>query len=350
MEAQVIPAKKAPKRWKKRLKRAIVWLVILALLGGGAVLGVGLLKQEYTVSYDGYTAAVGSISNALSFSGSMSLINSASYTAASDATVREVYFQPGDAVLKGDRLMRLSSGEKVEAEFDGTVNTLSVSAGDSVSSGDALLQIADFAHMQVSIRVDEYDISSVSVGQPCTVTATATEKTFTSQIAAINYISSSTGSVAYYTATAYVDVEAGAGVYPGMQATVTLPQEEAKDVVVLKMDALSFDKNNSAFVYMYDAAGALQPQYVEGGISNGNYVEIKSGLQSGDTAYVEAASATASGGISGMLSGLFGSTRVNAPTGGSRSNYTNGGNGNSTNFSGGTMPNFSGGGRGGTAQ
>ena len=38
--------------------------------------------------------------------------------------------------------------------------------------------------------------------------------------------------MAYYTATA--NVEVSEGVYPGMQVTVTIPQEEASDVVVLR--------------------------------------------------------------------------------------------------------------------
>jgi multidrug efflux pump subunit AcrA (membrane-fusion protein) len=107
------------------------------------------------------------------------------------------------------------------------VNQVSVKAGDEVNPGDTLVQIADFAHMQVSFRVDEYDIGDVTVGENCRVTATASEKTFESTVDTINYISSSTGNVAYYTATA--NILADGGVYPGMQVTVTVPQEEAAD-------------------------------------------------------------------------------------------------------------------------
>ena len=187
----------------------------------------------------------------------------------------------------------------------------------------------------------EYDIADVSVGQRCTVTATATEQTFESEIASINYISASGGSVAYYSAVAYVTV--GEGIYPGMQATVTIPQEEAENVVILKMDALSFDEANSAYVYMYNAEGVLEKVPVEVGVSNGNYVEIKSGLKDGDEVYVETEIETASGGLGGLMSGLFGTQQMTPPAG------MGGGFGEMdfSSFDPGNMPSMPGGGSGG---
>ena len=277
------------------------------------VVWLGMLKQEYTVTYDAYTASIGSISNALSFSGNLGLVNSADYTASASTTVRAVYVAVGDNVQKGDKLLRLANGTTISAEFDGRVNTLSVEEGDEVKSGDALIQVADFTHMQVIFRIDEYDIADVSIGQACTVTATATERSFDSKIASIDYISSG-GSVAYYSAVAYVDV--GEGIYPGMQVTLSIPQEEARDVVVLKMDALSFDETNSAYVWMYNDEGMLERVDLEVGVSNGNYVEIVSGLSEGDVVYVEAETTTEDSGLGGLLSGLFGSQQMNPVSGG----------------------------------
>lgn len=299
-------------RRRRRIVRKIVTLiVVLAILAGVGWYGYGMLKQEYSVTYDGYTASIGSISNSLSFSGSLQLIDSASYTSGASTTVRKVYVEAGQDVSEGDNLVRLSNGDSFKAEFDGRVNSLSVNEGDEVTGGDALVQVADFTHMKVSFRVDEYDIADVAVGQACSVTVTATEQKFESEIASIDYISTAGGSVAYYTAVAYVDVDEG--VYPGMQTTVTIPQEEAENVVILKMDALSFDETNSAYVYMYNDAGELEEVPVEVGVSNGNYVEIVSGVNEGDEVYVEAKAEAAASGLSGLLSGLFGSQQMNAP-------------------------------------
>ena len=307
---------KAPRRRRRKLRKILLLLVALALVAALGFYGYTALKQEYTVVYDSYTATTGSISNALSFSGNLSLIDSETYAASSSSTVRTLYVSAGDEVLEGDKLARLSNGETISAEFDGRVNAVSVAEGDEVSAGAALVQVADFVHMKVTLRVDEYDIADVQVGQSCTVTATATERSFESEIAAIDYISASGGNVAYYTATAYVDVDGG--VYPGMQVTVSIPQEQAEDVVILKADALSFDAQNSAYVWMYNDAGALEQVPVEVGVSNGNYVEIKSGISDGDVVYVESAQEASASGVSGLLSGLFGGQQMNAPAGDGR--------------------------------
>ena len=304
--------KKKAKTRRRILRRIIVVILVLALLAGGAWIACRALKQEYSVTYQGYTATTGSISNALSFSGNLSLVSSESYSASSASTVRTVYVSAGDEVNEGDKLVRLANGQTVEAGLDGRVNAVSVAEGDSVAAGAALVQVADFTHLKVQLRVDEYDVGSVHVGDACTVTATATEKTFESEIAAIDYISASGGSVAYYTATAYVDVDDG--VYPGMQVTVSIPQEQAENVVILKEDALSFDAANSAYVWMYNDAGELERVDVEVGVSNGNYVEIVSGLSDGDEVYVEVEQEASSSG--GLLAGLFCSQQMNAPGGG----------------------------------
>lgn len=314
---------KTGKPRKRRVLRKIILVVVLLLLAAGiGWYAYNALKREYTVTYDTYTATTGSISNALSFSGNLSLIDSESYAASSSSTVKTLYVAAGDEVQEDEKLVRLANGETVTAGFDGRVNVVSVDEGDSVSAGDQLVQIADFTHMIVSFRVDEYDIGDVAVGQDCTVTVTALEKEYSSQIASIDMISASTGNVAYYTATAYVDVESDT--LPGMQVTVTIPQEEAKDVVILKVDALSFDATNQAYVWMKNDAGELEQVNVTTGVSNGNYIEITEGLSDGDEVYVEAKAEESTS--TGLLGGLFGGQQFNQPSGGPGGGMPGGGN------------------------
>ncbi|MDO4865362.1 MAG: efflux RND transporter periplasmic adaptor subunit [Clostridia bacterium] len=321
-------SKNGKPRKKRILRKILLFLVLLLVLGGVGLYAYLSLKVEYTVTYDSYTATTGSISNALSFSGNLSLVDSASYTANGSGTVRTLYVAAGDDVKEDQKLLRLSTGQTVTADFDGRVNVLSVEEGDEVSQGDALVQIADFSQMKVAFRVDEYDIGEVSVGQACTVTVTALERTFESRVDAIDYISSSNGNVAYYTATAYVDVDEG--VLPGMQVTVTIPSEVAENVVILKVDALSFDFTNQAFVWMRDEAGELTQVYVTTGVSNGNYIEIAEGLQDGDVVYAEAKSDQSAADV---FAGMFSSQRFNESggPGGDMGNRPGGNNGGGSN-------------------
>ncbi len=305
-------------RRRQVLRKIILLLLVLLILAGGALYAWNSLKMKYTVTYDTYTASTGSIANALSFSGNLSLVDSASYTAGSSSKVRTLYVAAGDDVKEDDKLVRLANGETITAGFDGRVNTLSVDVDDEVKQGDAIVQIADFSRLKVAFRVDEYDIGDVAVGMDCTVTVTSQERNFPSQVTAIDYISASTGNVAYYSATAYVDVDDG--VLPGMQVTVTIPKEAAENVVVLKVDALSFDSANQAYVWVKDESGGMRQVYVTTGVSNGNYIEISSGLSDGDVVYAEAKADSASDPFAAM----FGSQRFNRPQGGRPDGYGGG--------------------------
>ena len=286
------------------LKKILVWVLVLA----AAALVIRFvvwprLDKGATTTYNSYTARIGTISNALSFSGSVQVQNNETITSSGAATVRQVYVSEGDRVTRDQRLMRLSDGTTVKASFDGEVNQLNVAAGDEVNANASLIQIVDFENMQVSMRVDEYAITELSVGQACQISITALGKTFDSEIASINRISSGGGSTAYYTVMA--ELTASGGVLPGMAATVTIPQEEAVDSVILNRDALSFAQDNSAYVLMQDENQTMQQVPVTLGVDNDNYVEITSGLSDGDVVYAVAATKDDSAG--GLLSSLFSS-------------------------------------------
>ena len=304
------------KKRRHRVRRIVITLIILVLAAGAGVYGYNRLRSEYRVTYDGYTAIRGSISNSLSYTGSVQLIDSKVYNASSAAKVREIYVSVGDRVKEGDKLVRLSNGDTCTADFDGIVNKVEVAKGDEVGANTALVQIADFDHMRVSFRIGESDIGDVSVNQMCRISVASAGVSFESKIATIDYASYTGNNVAYYTATVEVDASGAGNVYPGMQATVTIPQEEANDVVVLKMDAVSSARDNSAFVYKQQEDGTMLQVPVTVGVSNGNYVEIREGVSEGETVYAVAKQTDALSAWTTMMQQSFGSQQVNGPSGG----------------------------------
>ena len=320
-----VPGTKKKKSRKRKLVKRLIWtFVILLVLGVAGWSAYSSLVAEYKITYDPYTATTGSISNSLSFSGSMQLINSATYTAPDEGKVREVYVSAGDTVKEGDKLVRLSNGETVKAGFDGTVGSVEVEKGDEVAKGDSLLTLADFNHMKVSVRVGESNIQQVAEGQECRVTVSSAGATFDAVIDSIDHISYTGNNVAYYTTIVKVDTTGTEGIWPGMQATVTVPLEEAKDVTVLKMDALSTARDNTAYVYKENENGEMEEVAVTVGVSNGNYVEIKSGVVAGETVYKVAEKEEEATGIAALLSGLFTNRQVNRPSSGRTQNGSGG--------------------------
>lgn len=310
--AEKTEGKKKKRSRKRKIVKRLIWTLVILLVVGVAVWSIySKLRSEYKITYDPYTATTGSISNSLSFSGSMQLVNSASYTASSESKVKEIYVAEGDKVKEGDKLMRLSGGETIEAEFDGTVSSIDVEKGDEVKAEDSLITVADFDHMVVSVRVGESNIGQVSEGQSCRVTVSSAGATYESVIEKIDHVSYSGNNVAYYTTTVKVDTSETEGIWPGMQATVTIPLEEAENVTVLKMDALSTARDNTAYVYKENEKGEMEEVTVTVGVSNGNYVEIKEGVTSGETVYKIAEKEEEVTGLAALFSGLFTNRQVN---------------------------------------
>ena len=304
--------KRRKKGRKKKIAKRIIWtLILLAVLGVAGWSVYSKLQADYRITYDPYTATTGSISNSLSFTGNVQLVHSASYTAPADCKIREVYVAVGDRVRDGQRLMRLSDGTNVEAGFDGTVNAVDVARNDEVIAGGPLITIADFDHMEVSVRVGESDISHVRTGQTCRVTVPSAGAEFEAEIDKIDYVAYTGNNVAYYTTTVRLDNSENGKIWPGMQATVTVPLEEAENVTVLKMEALSTAPDNTAFVYKETADGEMVEVPVTVGVSNGNYVEIKEGVADGETIYKVAQKKEEATGLSALFSNMFSNTQVN---------------------------------------
>jgi multidrug efflux pump subunit AcrA (membrane-fusion protein) len=308
------------KRMRKRIRKLVLWLILIALAVGAVSLFVlPKLKAAATVTYDSYTTTRGSISNSMSFSGSIDVINDETLSAEAAGTVRQIYVKEGDSVVAEQRLIRLSNGEILRASFDGEVNDVAVEDGDEVAANESLIEIVDFKNLQVSLRVDEYSMASVSVGQACDVTVTALNQTFESTITHINRIPSGGNSTSYYTVTA--EFSGSEDVLPGMQVTVVIPEEEANNAVILSSDALSFGPTNNAYVLMKNDAGEMEQVDVEIGVDNDNYVEIASGLDADVTVYKAVETQEDAGGLFSMFSSLSQSQAAQATAAPNMSNF-----------------------------
>ncbi|MBE5803125.1 MAG: HlyD family efflux transporter periplasmic adaptor subunit [Clostridiales bacterium] len=318
---------KKKKKLSRLIRKLLIWIILLAVAAAAIrIFVLPRLEASATITYNSYTARTGTISNSLSFSGSIQVQNNETISSPSSATVRQIYVSEGEKVTRDQRLMRLSNGSTLKASFAGEVNQINVEVGDEVGANASLIQIVDFENMQVSMRVDEYSISALQVGQACRISITALNETFDSRIAHINRIPSGGGNTAYYTVTA--ELQVASDVLPGMAATVTIPQQEAVDSIILNKDALSFGRDNSAYVLMYDENQVLQQVPVTVGLDNDNYVEITSGLKDGDTVYAQVTTTAGSGGLFSSLFSSFGG-------GGMQNNRQN--RQNNSNFGGGRM-------------
>lgn len=149
----------------------------------------------------------------------------------------------------------------------------------------AAFSIASSDKATVSINVDELDITSVKTGQTAKITLDAIDgEEFEGTITSVSSEASSGSSSAKYPVEITFDKTDDMRI--GMTASASINIDESEDAVLIPVDALQ-EKGGKTFVYTKkDSDGNLSGEVeVETGLSNGNKVEITSGLESGDTVY-----------------------------------------------------------------
>lgn len=264
-----------------RMLRGLVLLILLAAVAGAAYMYLApMLEAEEALVYEAYTVSRGGIATEKSFSATISVFASEKHQNTSRATsIREIYVTNGQDVREGDKLMLLDNGTVIRAGLDGVVTEMRFDTTDWLWNNVDLIQISDLTHLKVTLSVDEYDVRNVTAGQPCYVSIVPTGEVFETVIEHVDRVSSSSGQVAYYNASAQITVPDS--VLPGMTASVTIPSDSVTDVLVLELAALAFDEEKQPYVLRKTDTGYVQVP-VTTGLTDGMRVEIVSGLEEGD--------------------------------------------------------------------
>lgn len=176
-------------------------------------------------------------------------------------------------------LVTIQKDGAVLAAADGSV--YSVDYTDDTATSVATLSTDE--KMSVTISVDESDILSLELGQSVSVTVSSvSEDAFTGTLTEINRTSSESG-----TYSAVVELEKEEGMLSGMTASVSVRIEGVDDAILIPIEALH---KTSDGAYVYTSYNEELQEYggkvdVVTGLENSTYVEIKSGLNVGDTVY-----------------------------------------------------------------
>ena len=220
----------------------------------------------------------------------------------------------------------------IYSPIDGVVLSRAVDEGQTVAASfntPTLFTIANnLKRMRVEAAVDEADIGQVKLGQRVEFTVDAyTDAVFTGKVSQIRLQPVVTSNVVTYT----VLIEApnpDLKLMPGMTANATIFVSENKDILIVNSKALRFTPDPKILAeIMKDKAPASGSQYqggqnrnrsggaegeqrkkptivwvkngadihrakIETGVSDGNNIEVKSGLNEGDEVILSAAYAT----------------------------------------------------------
>ena len=152
--------------------------------------------------------------------------------------------------------------------------------------GDVLLTVTPLDTMTVTIAVDEKDIAGVKTGMTVQLTMNALpDETFEGQVTRVAQTGSGNGGSSKFDVEITLSRESD--MLPGMSTTAQLTLYEKMDVLTLPVAALR-DEGGKTLVYTgkdKKTGEPANPVEVTTGLSDGENVEILSGIDSGTTVY-----------------------------------------------------------------
>lgn len=300
---------------------------VTSVSGTDALSAGNLLTRTVTITVQnagGLTtaqAATASI-NGVSSIGSATFAYQAERTLTAQAagTVTSINVQEGSDVAKDDIILGLSGDDLTEsiqsaseslrsaeismqnlqdtmnnytitAPISGTIIEKDAKVGDAVKTGDTLCIVYDLSYLEMSINVDELQISSISVGQQVQITADAVpDKTYVGTVTRVSMKGASNGGTTTYPVSIRIDDTDG--LRPGMNANAEIVVAEANNALVVPNAAVV---RGSYVLVTKDSPSAANADTameapegfvyvpVKTGVSDDDYTQIVSGIQEGDT-------------------------------------------------------------------
>lgn len=203
----------------------------------------------------------------------------------------------------------------VRAPFAGVVTEKTVLAGQRVMAGDVLLRIADLSVVWLEGEVFERDLPLVRVGERVDVELPSSPAR--PRVGRVDFVQPTLNSETRTVRVRVAIPNADGALKPGMFATIRI--REGGDAAVLHVPRSSvLSTGTRTLVFVRRSDGMLEPRAVVLGVATDKRIEIRSGVQVGDTVVASATFLVdAESNLGSMLGGMGGMPGMDmAPPGG----------------------------------
>lgn len=165
----------------------------------------------------------------------------------------------------------------IKAPISGVISDKSLNIGQMATQGGVLAKINDISSIYATIQVPQEKISNVKIGQTATVTLDGSDTTYNGTVQTMDLSADATSRV--FNCKVKLD-NGDKSLLPGVYAKVQLDNDAKTEVITVPVNALVGNEGDYS-VFINDN-GAAKKQKVTIGETNGNNVEVTSGVQAGD--------------------------------------------------------------------
>lgn len=193
---------------------------------------------------------------------------------------------------------------RIFAPMSGTVVSMVARRGQTLNAAQTtptILTIANLSVMRVQAQVSEADISRLTPGTEVYFTTLGSRgERWYSALDLIEPTPKVENNVVLYNALFDVENEAGR-LLPQMTTQVFFVVSKAENVLAVPAAAISPRGPNRAEVQVRRSNGVIEPVLIETGLSDRVHVEVKSGLNAGDSVVLTGAARTPTGAPAGAM-------------------------------------------------
>jgi len=175
------------------------------------------------------------------------------------------------------------------APFNGTVMSVDAAVGGRVSINTTILTIADLQEPLLQFWLEESDMGRVAVGNQVNVMFEALpDTTFTGKVVRVDPVLVSVGGTTAVQAEASLELGGqNVTLLSGMTADIEVISSEARDALIVPMEALKETDDGGYAVTVVGPNGEMEDRPVEVGIKDAVNAEILSGLELGETVRID---------------------------------------------------------------
>ncbi len=312
------------------MRKFIVWLVIIILIGGGVFFTLKYVKaspkkqneQNNTIDPQMiYTVKRGDFQKTISSIGYLKPIESKDLYFSVTGIIDKIYVEEGYKVKKNDKLAHIEdkkyrldyliaknkydqvkingSTKEIEekklqlevakdnlnattllAPFSGTITEIYIDVGDHVSTNTKVMHVIDNSSYTIDVNVNETDIRFVKIGQNVIITMDAfPNMKFRGEVSKISFNSINSSGVVIVPVTVKLKDKYEA-FKPGLSANVDIITQLEKDRIIIPQTAILNFRDKSIVLKIVDNKPKPQPVKVKA--TNGVYALIGKGLSEGD--------------------------------------------------------------------
>ncbi len=215
--------------------------------------------------------------------------------------------------LSAAALSLRSTSPIIYAPISGTVNGMSLTPGSVIASQSSnsnaassqkIGSIVTEANPTITLNLTQVDIPKVKIGNKATIVLDAfSDKTFTGKVVSIDTVGNTSSSVTNYPTVIQLDT-ANKELFPNMTANANIILNTVDNVLLVPISAVQTQNGESTVRVQRN--GGTELVSVETGAKSDTQIEIKSGINEGDTVITSISSVSTTTQTQSLFSGLGG--------------------------------------------